>query len=63
LADAAVEGMLELLVDDLSLQGGAVLEDGDDGHPAKAWAAPTPGPLISPCSRWNRLRALITGPR
>ena len=29
--DAAVEGVLELLVQDLGFEGGAVLEDGDGG--------------------------------
>ena len=61
--DAAVESVLELLVEDLGLERGAVLEDGDGGHIGQGLGRFDIGPAISPGSTWNKLRAPMTVPR
>ena len=62
--DAAVERVVELLVDDLGLEGGAVLEDGDGGDVGERLGGGDVGLAPSrPGSTWNRLRAPMTVPR
>ena len=61
--DAAVESVLELLVDDLGLERGPVLEDGDGGDIGQGLGGFDIGRCISPGSTWNRLRAPMTVPR